>query len=773
MQSYPALAACGGQPDPVYVTQVARLVAALQSNPPHVRPESRTRSSMTDTASPGKFVIYPASLRLVPESEDWARHIEAASELPFPLQAARGGTMDTDVVEAIEHMIHMGAAAPAWRDAQTRILSSVAEALSDGELSVDAQLKRAACPKENVRKVAGAVNVAFICALSDAMEWPDTGLSEGMLKGFKTLGVIPPTNLYREKVLPESVNDFLARSAKILNPQSNMAWTKDLRRSLQSQGRHAFAAGDGVELAALRKLEEVTDGEVTAGMLGLPLTFRQLTKEHADFKDGQARPLRRFGVPKGLDGVRPIDDGKASSSNEATRVAESLNLPRPEWFALCAAEFHRAAKERGEDTPELSMALDDVSNAFRQIPTGQPEYTVVAIFSVKHGADRYYPVFGHNFGLVSAVINFCRLPRFITAVTARWLSVAATAYYDDYLCCDTAASNGSAQVALAAVHKLVNVPLAPKKRKIAAQSHVALGVQVSMAHASETEGYVEFTPQPGRAEALLRDLQACRTRATLLPQEAMSFLGQLIFLLFTCAGRVGRAAVLPLVQRAHRDVSCAWTLSLEVMLTFFYALFAPGNQLPRRIYVSCAAGWPIHVYTDASFSWKGAFLGICLVDPSSNERWYASLEVPAWIMVRLSRNAEWCINQLELIACLAARVTFRAKLAGRQVVAWCDNCSALSACVHGYSNKEDLAHIASLYHLALSADGSDTYHLWVPSKANVADLPTHPSPENWRLLSEQGFREIPMVLPPQELWDAPMRFMNALLGQDRWRELEL
>ena len=92
--------------------------------------------------------------------------------------------MDAAVEEAILHMAQLGAGAPAWRSSQVEIMSSAAAALSTGEDSVDARLKSAACPGPNVTKVAGSVNVALICAMSDAIGWPDVGLSEGMMKGF-------------------------------------------------------------------------------------------------------------------------------------------------------------------------------------------------------------------------------------------------------------------------------------------------------------------------------------------------------------------------------------------------------------------------------------------------------------------------------------------------------------------------------------------------------------------------------------------------------------
>ena len=55
---------------------------------------------------------------------------------------------------------------------------------------------------------------------------------------------------------------------------------------------------------------------------------------------------------------------------------------------------------------------------------------------------------------------------------------------------------------------------------------------------------------------------------------------------------------------------------------------------------------------------------------------------------------------------------------------WIDNTHALSAIVHGYVNKEDLADITNGFHALATGLRASTYLDYVASKANIADLPS-------------------------------------------------
>ena len=63
--------------------------------------------------------------------------------------------------------------------------------------------------------------------------------------------------------------------------------------------------------------------------------------------------------------------------------------------------------------------------------------------------------------------------------------------------------------------------------------------------------------------------------------------------------------------------------------------------------------------------------------------------------------------------------------AGRRIIHFIDNTTALSALVNGYSGKADLARLVKLFHVATIALCCEWWgECRVPSKANLADIPT-------------------------------------------------
>ena len=73
---------------------------------------------------------------------------------------------------------------------------------------------------------------------------------------------------------------------------------------------------------------------------------------------------------------------------------------------------------------------------------------------------------------------------------------------------------------------------------------------------------------------------------------------------------------------------------------------------------------------------------------------------------------------------VAARLTFPNVLRGRRVLHFVDNTVALSKAVHGYANEPDMAAVVNALHACDAALQCDSWYEWVPSKANVADLPS-------------------------------------------------
>ena len=176
------------------------------------------------------------------------------------------------------------------------------------------------------------------------------------------------------------------------------------------------------------------------------------------------------------------------------------------------------------------------------------------------------------------------------------------------------------------------------------------------------------------------------------------------------------------------------------------------------------------MYTDASYNangWSG--LGIIVID--GDDRYEAGCRVPQWLLDWLRPRGQQ-INHLEAAVLVAARLTFPDVLFGRQVLSFIDNTVALSKAVHGYANEPDMAAVINSLHACDAALGIDAWNEWVPSHANVSDLPSR-EPSTWDAearatmaalrarMAEQGFGRRELRLPTAAQLDNPSLMFQA------------
>ena len=95
------------------------------------------------------------------------------------------------------------------------------------------------------------------------------------------------------------------------------------------------------------------------------------------------------------------------------------------------------------------------------------------------------------------------------------------------------------------------------------------------------------------------------------------------------------------------------------------------------------------------------------------------------------------------------------------MVHFIDNTVALSALIHGYASKPDLAAIVNAFHLWGAGLRMRPYFDYVPSKANIADLPSR---GHFELLHDFGSRPIELKIPPISDWLSPAEAARAAGG---------
>ena len=395
-----------------------------------------------------------------------------------------------------------------------------------------------------------------------------------------------------------------------------------------------------------------------------------------------------------------------------------------------------------------------------------------------------------------AVVNFNRYPELVVVAARALLFAPCDHYYDDFICADLAAGGQTARKAIdetvlmlgpgepRRLREVVRSPeINPGKTQPAAASNVVLGVVADLALAADPLPRTRFWVDPDRARLVLDEFRAAFERRVMLPHEASRLRGKLFFLLSAAFAMIGRAATLPLVQRQFRDTDYSFVAGSELheCLLFFEALLP--ELPPLVLHLLPEPDPPLLVYTDASF-WRtkrrareercsAAFsqlrgsLGATVYDPRDGTVRSASAE-PDWAVFLSSRQEDrkTYITELELLAAIAVYPTYPALFAGRKVNHFIDNTVALSALVHGYSGKPDLAKGVNEFYLQMLSLRASVYLDWVPSKANIADLPSRGEFRALRaeLRGIAGADAPPdhLISPSLASWRAPLRSWAAV-----------
>ena len=788
MGDYRAYRAFGVEPSDTYREACRRLAGAFIAKGEYERPTKQV-GQMRDAAFRGNFVVTGEDGvkrgRSVHEHWDKTRHMEEAASVRPPTRAERSGySCRADTVAAIKFCLNMGDGLPGWRRKQRFLLGEVRRALEPE----NRLLRAAQPPPQNVRRIAGDVNIALMCALVDSLDWPDVMLPYKFATGFESVGDIPDSGVYRhiESILDDQAADELRKSVDA----TNEAWLNEVCGLLR---RRAAKAGPE-EKEAMRVLKAKSDAEAAAGLCSRPISLGHLKRKYTRKGKFLARILPRFGVWQGRASarkVRAIDDARMSRTNEITRTSETITTPSPEFPAHVVDELAKACVELGVPIPDVELGLDDLFAAYRRVPTRHQEYMIAAVWDLETDQPVFYEVYGHCFGLVSSVLNFNRIPHLMCVAAALLFAAPVDHFFDDYLTMDLRAGRGSAQECLDALHDAVRLQLEPKKRKRSAAVQEELGVECDLRRVS-AERVVLLAPTPSRVADILADLQACQDAGEMSPATAERLFGRISFALTATVGAFGRAATQPLLQRAHephRQRAAPFTESMRRMLEFFRAVLPSVPPLAVRCGPESAADSPpVVVYTDASYNeggWSG--LGIVIIDGS--DVWEAGCRVPEWLLQWLRPRGQQ-VNHLEAAAAVAARLTFPDVLHQRRVLHFIDNTVALSKSVHGYAQDPDMAAVVNSLHACDAALGVEAWFEWVPSHANVSDLPSR-DPATWddeareimavirARMAARGVRPRELVLPTvgqlndPSVMVAASRALAAGVAADKQRAVDL
>ena len=289
-----------------------------------------------------------------------------------------------------------------------------------------------------------------------------------------------------------------------------------------------------------------------------------------------------------------IDDGLRSSQNKFTDLEETIFTPSIDFipvvirrFITLVLYFHCGITYPvDKDTARrllpswcvVLLCIADLIDAYRQVPVSCRDLclNIVAIWVAQEGW-RFLQMIGSLFGFASSVVNFCRLPALCVAMSIRFMSVPACAFFDDNLSIAIASAAATALKAQEAAFAAVSAEFAKEKCFPFGPTRIFIGLAVTTAWISE--GELPVSPKPGLRSKIDYQLQEVIDQNELGPGRASKIKGQLGWSASSTAGRWGRLGLRVLSERqystdgdtsihAHLGVLCLLRSIVVTLSTF-------------------------------------------------------------------------------------------------------------------------------------------------------------------------------------------------------------
>lgn len=673
---------------------------------------------------------------LVPaEVNDVASHIQMAMELEHPA-SLKGATFtpgsdfeerrEAECESAVRREVHAG-----WRfpdvvgDAWMYV-----EAHGEELHQLSRELREEFSPQHILSAPCKDAHAALFAAIVEALDLPDKDILGRLLLGAPVTGVLDPTRSWDWKPPTRPLG---LDTHDLKHPAWNEWLAMDIERRAQSEKGRQDA----------KVVYDKTVSELDKGMCEGPYDEAMLDVMYGV---GGWRASRRFWILQG-ESVRVCDHMAESLTNDGCIDEDKMRCQRPD---LPARNARRYARRLPRAEVQLEHGTEDQEAAYRRALTEEPGMCVVAVWDGRQVV--YFTLHGYNFGLKSAVIYFNAIGAIASSAARRLLSILSDNYFDDYHVQALKGNVSTSQRVLGLFMQMLGFPFSEAKHVLHAPSNPWLGV-VSDLSQVPTTGLVKMHLSEKRRERIVGLCEEA-LREGLPKHAAASLCGKARWATTWVLGRVGRAALQPIQERASDDsgddrvtlalkraidftaqvVARAPSREIDVMcerpdhLALIWsdaackpkdkAAMPPGS--PRDERARQRAGEP-----DAEFDVTGGFVIIILDNDRRPVRILASEHsAPPGLLEKLAPGKKTYIGQGEIMYAVAPYTSAPDVLRDCKVLHFVDNVGALTALIKGYARAMDAGLIVNSFHAMAAGMGVDTYFEYVRSKANVGDFPS-------------------------------------------------
>ena len=787
IHSASALERSGWEHTPAYDTAVQQLKSLLICTPSWQR---LSNNRVTVPPDQLRRSDHPVEFeQLADHAGDKESFFRTALELPHPLNAT-STFLTSEIDAAVRTMCDLGTDLPAWRAGRIERIEQIVRDLRP--LSQE----MAASRPQHIIASDRHPELAFMAAFIDAADWPDKDLIADLMKGMQIVGTMPDTGLYELK--PETKRAAQSSSRVSISElavgspdhASHGANNGQIRSRLKAQFKAAVRNGDHDTVMHMRRAKEMSDEEVKEKMADGPLTFSQLNARFGfgpktfegrvsvgpDWR-GMARShifqgTKTDGTPK----ERLIDDGKGNHINLAAVCLEVLAMKPADFVAAVA---RRIVQLLGRC--EIGSGNEDEQDAYRSVPSDAPKFQVCLVYDETLDDVVGYVPRGLNYGLKLSPIQYCRRAEVLCGMAISLFAVPVSHFIDDFSTPEVLATRGpidpqgvgglraplSGQGILCTLADIVSATFSAKKSELSASLSTSCGT-VTDCRGIIDAGLVLLSIKESTRVKVCAALESSLESGVLHPRTAGTIAGKGRYALVH--SKAGRAALRSVYHRQHSAPSdLTVDICMRLDLELLHSVFSDPPHVILRMERS--ARRPVVIFSDASYArtvqppnlfGDGVVAFIVAIPFGLDEHrfYYMSEEIPQSLLLQLFKlrpqlNFIYSLEALGIAAPYFCPL-LTGLLAGRDCLHFGDNQASNGAMRNGYTSSRDVSQYVGNLHLRLARLQIRWWIEYVPTDANLSDLPSRrdaKSVSEWAdFCARHNPTRVPLVLPSLTSW---------------------
>ena len=403
-------------------------------------------------------------------------------------------------------------------------------------------------------------------------------------------------------------------------------------------------------------------------------------------------PTQRFEVVQ-KNKVRGCDSATTNLINQITEITEKLQLPSTDSNVAALRKLQTAAPDA-----ELFGWVLDERKAYRQVAIrpDHRKFSVICLKSPRVGNPAFFVMVRHSFGLVSAVYNYNRRSAAINEILVSFFKLVAFSFYDDKYGFEPAVSAASAREVAESVHWWLGAKFDQKKLQLSSDPTI-LGVTYNLR-------LMQLEIKEDRRRDLLEEIDCILQSGFLDPGSAGKLKGKLMFGASQLWGKIGRAFLRPISERQYWKFPPSFEFKLDPQLVESLAQWRKliDCSPPRPIDLARERLTDVVIFTDGftpdprSSDRSPDRIGDVMFDRRVRSPRQFTAVVPPKISHRWLKRATQ-IMPIEMLAPVVALTTFADRLFEADLILLIDSESVEAALVKGYSSREDMCEIITLF----------------------------------------------------------------------------